>query len=143
MSKDRNVVLEYLKEAKPRSTTHKILSQDEYLGGKVAKVEFNDSGTTLNLWIVVTSTHKGHADSESQLIQQLEAASNKGKSRADWISKIFNVSGLIAFILVSALVYLTIKNPDGNIPEHLKVLVLTIVGFYFGGIVRDKEQKDN
>jgi hypothetical protein len=143
MSKERDIVLTYLKEAKPRSSAHKVLSRDEYLGGKVAQVELNDNGTTLKLWVVVTKQHKGYADSESQLIQQLESASNKERERIDWINQIFNISGLIALILVVASVYLTITNPDGNIPEHLKASVLTIVGFYFGGLVRGKVQKDH
>tara|TARA_A100001391_G_scaffold151462_3_gene109110 strand:+ start:27429 stop:27689 length:261 start_codon:yes stop_codon:yes gene_type:complete len=86
MSKERNTVLAYLKEAKPRSGAHKVLSQDEYLGRKVAQVEINDNGTTLKLWVVVTKQHKGYADSESQLIQQLENASNKEREPIDWVS---------------------------------------------------------
>lgn len=136
MSRERNAILEYLKVAKPRSEGHKVLSQDEYLGGKGAQVEFTDNNETVKLWVVVTKQHKGYADSESQLIQQLESASNKDRDRIDWINQIFNISGLIALILVVAAVYLTIINPDGNIPEHLKASVLTIVGFYFGGLVR-------
>lgn len=143
MSKERNAILDYLKVAKPRSSAHKVLSQDEYLGGKVAQVEFIDNGNTLKLWIIVTKQHKGYADSESQLIQQLENASNKDRDRIDWINQVFNISGLIALILVGASVYLTIVNTDGNIPEHLKASVLTIVGFYFGGLVRGKGLKDN
>lgn len=69
MSRGRNTVLEYLKDAKPRSSAHKVLSQHAYLGGKVAQVEFNDNGTPLKLWVIVTKQHKGYADSESQLIQ--------------------------------------------------------------------------
>jgi len=143
MSKERSEILEYIKKAKPRSSAHKVLSQDSYLGGNVAQVEFSDNSVTMRLWVVVTKQHKGHADSESQLIQQLENACNKDRDRIDWINQIFNISGLIALVLVGASVYLTIKNPDGNIPEHLKALVLTIVGFYFGGIVKGKRIKEN
>lgn len=143
MSKDRSAILDYIKSAKPRSTGHKILSQDEYLGGNVAQIEYSDNGQTLKQWVVVTKLHKGYADSESQLIQQLESASNKNRDRIDWINQIFNISGLIALILVCASVYLTINNSDGNIPEHLKAAVLTIVGFYFGGVVKGKKNQAN
>lgn len=141
MSKDRSAILDYIKPAKPRSTGHRILSQDEYLGGNVAQIEYSDNGQTLKLWVVVTRQHKGYADSESQLIQQLESASNKDRERIDWINQVFNISGLIALILVCASVYLTINNPNGNIPEHLKASVLTIVGFYFGGLVKGKRNQ--
>jgi hypothetical protein len=141
MSKDRSALLDYIKSAKPRSTGHKILSQDEYLGGNVAQIEYFDNTQTLKLWVVVTRQHKGYADSESQLIQQLESASNKDRERIDWINQVFNISGLIALILVCASVYLTINNPNGNIPEHLKASVLTIVGFYFGGLVKGKRNQ--
>src|SRR5690554_4340592 len=112
MNKDAKSILGYLKVIKPRSDGHKILSQDEYLDGKVAQVEYVDNGVPQKLWIVVTKTHKGYADSESQLIQQLESASNKARERINWINQIFNISGLIALILVVTSVYLTIKNPD-------------------------------
>lgn len=139
MSKERNEILDYVKSVKPRSTGHKVLSQDEYLGGKVAQVEYNDNNQTIKQWFIVTKNHKAYADSESQLIQQLETAGNKNKSRFDWVNQVFNISGLIALILVGSSVYLTINNQDGNIPEHLKAAVLTIVGFYFGGVVRGKK----
>lgn len=143
MSKDRSEIIEYLKKAKPRSSSHKILSQDSYVGGNVAQVEFIDNGSTMKLWIVVTKQHRGHADSESQLIQQLESAHNKDRERIDWTNQIFNISGLIALLLVGTSAYLTIINTDGNIPEHLKTLVLTIVGFYFGGLVKGNRIKEN
>ncbi|MEQ1546172.1 hypothetical protein [Methyloglobulus sp.] len=141
MSKDRSVILDYIKSAKPRSTGHKILSQDEFLGGNVAQIEYSDNSQTLTQWVIVTKQHKGYADSESQLIQQLESASNKDRERVDWINQVFNISGLIALILVCASVYLTINTPNGNIPEHLKASVLTIVGFYFGGLVKGKKNQ--
>ncbi len=138
MSKDKNLILDYIKSAKPRSTSHKILSQDDYIDGKVAKVEYSDGNETVAQWVVVTKKHTGYADSESQLIQQMESASTKERDKIDWINQVFNISGLIALVLVGASVYLTISNPDGNIPEHLKASVLTIVGFYFGGLVKGK-----
>jgi hypothetical protein len=139
MSKDRSTVLDYIKSAKPRTTGHKILSQDEYLGGNVAQIEYTDNGTVLKQWVIITKQHKGYADSESQLIQQLESASNKDREKIDWINQVFNIAGIIALILVCASVYVTISSKDGNIPEHLKASVLTIVGFYFGGLVKGKK----
>ncbi len=143
MSKEKNQALEYLKGVKPRSSGHKTLSQDEYLGGRVAQIEYTDNGESLTQWVVVTKQHKGYADSESQLIQQLESASNKERGRINWINQVFNISGLIALVLVGASVYLTVTTPDGNIPEHLKASVLTIVGFYFGGLVSSKKDSEN
>lgn len=90
---------------------------------------------------MVTKRHSGYADSESQLIQQMESASTKEWGKIDWINQVFNISNLIALVLVGASVYLTIHNPDGNIPEHLKASVLTIVGFYFGGLVKGKRNE--
>ena len=90
-------------------------------------------------WVIVTRQHKGYANSENQLFQQLESASNKEREKVDWINQILNISGLIALILVCASDYLTITNKDGNIPEHLKTSVLTILGFYFGGLVKSKK----
>lgn len=141
MSKEKNFILDYVKSAKPRSTSHKILSQDDYIDGKVAKVEYSDGSQTVEQWVVVTKKHAGYADSESQLIQQMESASNKERDRIDWINQVFNISGLIALVLVGASVYLTITNEDGNIPEHLKASVLTIVGFYFVGLVKGKRSQ--
>lgn len=141
MSKGHREILNYIKSAKPRGTAHKILSQDDYLGGIVAKVEYKDNDQTIVQWVVVTSRHNGYADSESQLIQQLQNASHKEAIRIDWIDRIFNLSGLIALFLVGASVYLTIKSPDGNIPEHIKASFLTIVGFYFGGLIRGKKSR--
>lgn len=139
MSKEKNLILDYIKTAKPRSSAHKILSQDDYIDGKVAKVEYSDGNQTVAQWVIVTKRHTGYADSESQLIQQMESASNKERDKIDWINQIFNISGVIALVLVGASVYLTIHNPDGNIPEHLKASVLTVVGFYFGGLVKSKK----
>lgn len=139
MVNDKSHVIEYVKTIKPRSAAHKILSQDDYLDGKVAKVDFSDSGQETAIWCVLTKRHRGYAESESQLIQQLQIASVAGSRRFDWINQIFNISGLIAFVLVGASVYLTVTRQDGNIPEHLKAAVLTIIGFYFGGLVRTKQ----
>lgn len=104
----------------------------------MAKVEYSDGSLSVTQWVVITKRHLGYADSESQLIQQMESASTKERGKIDWINQVFNISGLIALVLVGASVYLTIHNPDGNIPEHLKASVLTIVGFYFGGLVKGK-----
>lgn len=136
-------VVEFVKSAKPRSTGHKIVSQDEYLGGVIAQVEYQDDNTNIKQWVIITKKHEGYADSESQLIQQMGAASNKHSSKLDWINQIFNIGGVIALVLVATSSYLTINNADGNIPEHLKASVLTIVGFYFGGLIQQKRKKSN
>ena len=142
MNKDnKKRVVDYLKSAKPRSTAHKIMSQDEYLDGVVAKVEYSDNGSNITQWVVVTNNHTGYADSESQLIQQMGSASTSAKGKFDWLNQLFNISGVIALILVGTSVYITLTSQDGNIPEHLKASVLTIVGFYFGGLAHKKGSK--
>ncbi len=47
MSKEKSLILDYIKSAKPRSTGHKILSQDDYIDGKVAKVEYSDGSLSV------------------------------------------------------------------------------------------------
>ncbi len=136
-------ITEYVKTAKPRSTAHKVLSQDEYLDGVVAEVEFQDNGACVKQWVVITQKHKGYADSESQLIQQMGTASKNAFTKLDWINQIFNIGGIIALVLVATASYLTITNTDGEIPEHLKASLLTITGFYFGGLIQQKRKKAN
>jgi hypothetical protein len=135
-TKNRNDALEYLKSVKPRSSSHKILSQDDYLNGIVANVEYMDNSETVRQWIVVTKTHKGYADSESQLIQLMQSASNSHAGARSLTNKLFNLTGVIALVLVGAFVYLSIMTQDGNVPEALKAMVLTVVGFYFGGVTK-------
>lgn len=137
----KSKVINFIKTTKPRSTSHKIVSQDEFLDGVVAQVEYDDDGSSIKQRIIITDIYKGYADSESELIQQLNAAQNKTKDKFDWKSQVFNMSGFIALILVVTSVYLTVTSPDGNIPEYLKASVLTILGFYFGGLVQQKEKK--
>ena len=138
---NKSKVVSFVKTSKPRSMSHKIISQDEFLDGVVAQVEYSDNGSAVKQWVIITDVHEGYADSESQLIQQMSAAQNKAKDKFDWKSQIFNISGFIALILVVTSVYLTVTSSDGNIPEHVKASVLTILGFYFGGIVKNKERK--
>lgn len=140
---NKKLVTDFIKSAKPRSTNHKVMSQDEYLDGVVAKVTFDDNGGSVSQWVVITDKHKGYADSESQLIQQMGTAHNAAKEKNNWLNQIFNVSGLIALVLVGTSSYITLTSENGNIPEHLKALVLTIVGFYFGGITQKKGAKSN
>jgi len=134
-------VTDFIKSTKPRSTNHKVMSQDEYLDGIVAQVTFDDNSKNITQWVVITDKHQGYADSESQLIQQMGTAHNAAKGKFDWLNQVFNIAGFIALILVGTSVYITLTSEDGNIPEHLKALVLTIVGFYFGGLTQRKGSK--
>jgi hypothetical protein len=52
-----------------------------------------------------------------------------------WLNQIFNIGGIIALILVGTGSYMAIVNPDSQIPEYLKTMLLTVMGFYFGGYV--------
>ena len=134
-------VVEYVKSAKPRSTGHKILSQDEYLDGVVTQIEYSDNNSIVKEWIVFTEKHKGYADTESQLIQQMNNASDKYSKKWDWLNQIFNMGGFIALVLVGTASYLTLSKGVSDIPEYLKASLLTIVGFYFGGLVYQSKNR--
>lgn len=133
---------DYVKKSKPRSINHKMLSKDDFLNGSVAQIEFNIEGSDssvepLVVWVVLTKQHQGYADSESQLIQQLQAATkNIGKKcKIDWVGVI---SGVIAIILVFSLVILILFKSPSDVPNYLVTLVSTIMAFYFGGVVKGK-----
>jgi hypothetical protein len=134
-------VVEYVRSTKPRSTAHRILSQDEYLDGVIIQIEYSDNNSSVKEWIVFTGKHKGYADSESQLIQQMNNASDKYSKKWDWLNQIFNMGGFIALILVGTASYLTLSKGVSDIPEYLKASLLTIVGFYFGGLVYQSKNK--
>lgn len=133
---------DYVKQSKPRSINHKMLSRDDFLNGSVAQIEFNIEGSDssaepLVVWVVLTKQHKGYADSESQLIQQLQAATKniRKKYKIDWVGII---SGIISIILVSSLVILILFKSPSDVPNYLVTLVSTIMAFYFGGVVKGK-----
>lgn len=119
-----------------------MLSRDDFLNGSVAQIEFNIEGSDssaepLVVWVVLTKQHKGYADSESQLIQQLQAATKniRKKYKIDWVGII---SGIISIILVSSLVILILFKSPSDVPNYLVTLVSTIMAFYFGGVVKGK-----
>ena len=136
-------IVEYVKSTKPRSTEHKLLSQDEYLDGVVAKIKYSNDENTIEQWVVFTQKHAGYADSESQLIQQMNTASEKFAEKWDKFNQIFNMGGLIALILVGTASYITIAKGVSDIPEYLKATLLTIVGFYFGGLVYQNKNNND
>lgn len=94
------------------------------------------------MWVIITKKFKGSADSESQLIQQLQNAITHSKDGFQARYLILIIAGLIAILLVGTLVYLTIFGRPGGAPEYLIALVTTIVGFYFGGVLTDKHKED-
>ena len=134
-------VTDFVKSSKPRSTGHRLISQDEFLDGVVAQVEYNDGSDKVEQWVVVTGKYTNYADSESQLIQQMNAASNIYSAKFDWINQIFNIGGIIALVLVGTASYISLSNPESEIPEYLKTALLTVVGFYFGGYVSEGLRK--
>ncbi|WP_372887771.1 hypothetical protein [Psychrobacter sp.] len=142
-NKDHKLVIEYLKIAKPRSEGHKILSQDNFFGGKVTHAEYTEDENLFKTWVTITKKHKSHVDSENQLVQQLESARIQNSNGINWYDRIFNMSGLIALVLIIPFVYLTLVSPEGNVPDHLKTLVLTITGFYFGSFAKSKLESKN
>ncbi len=139
-------VIDFVKSSKPRSTNHKITTQDDFLDGVVAQVEYTDGRPNVKQWIIVTSKHTNYADTESQLIQQMNVASNNYSNKLDWLNQIFNIGGIIALVLVGTASYISIIEPNSEIPEYLKTVLLTVVGFYFGGYASQgirKKNKDN
>ena len=71
MSDPKKKTISFIKTLKPRSSAHKILSNDPYVGGFVSKVEYTDNAQQVIQWVVLTKKHSGYADNESQLIQML------------------------------------------------------------------------
>jgi len=140
---DKAKIIDYIKKAKPRSTKHQILSQDEFLNGLIAKVEFEDSSNQVEQYVILTRKHSGYADNESQLIQQMEAAAKNHKTKVDIINQIFNAGGLIAILLALTACYIVIFKEGNEIPEFLKTSLLTIIGFYFGGYVHQQKKQKN
>ena len=49
----------------------------------------------------------------------------------DFFSRSTNTSGLLAFALVAAAIYLFVTS--GSVPDRLADAVFLVVGFYFGG----------
>lgn len=141
MSDPKKKTISFIRTLKPRSSAHKILSNDPYVGGFVSKVEYVDNEDIVIQWVIITKKYSGHADNESQLIQQMDVAFNKNNK--NWVSKIFNISGVIALILVATASYLFIVKDAPDLPESLKTIMLTIVGFYFGGLVKQKQKVDD
>ena len=134
MSADpKKQAVEIVKSSKPRSTGHKVISQDDFLDGFVAQIEYKEEDRTAKMWTVKTSKYMNHAELESQLIQQMNAAAAQHTGKWDWLNQVFNVSGLIALVLVGTASYMLIV--EKAVPEFLKAALLTIVGFYFGGLL--------
>lgn len=141
MKIDQKKILGYVKSSKPTSQNHRLICQDDFLDGVVAQVEYKDQDDQLPVkrWVIMTNKYSNYADSESQLIQQMNVATNKSLDEIDWIDKLFNVGGTIALVLVLTACYLSIN--DKIIPEFLKASLLTVIGFYFGGFVQQSKKK--
>lgn len=142
MNDPKKKSIAYIKTIKPRSNGHKILSNDPYVGGFISKVEYIDDEEQVIQWVILTKKHSGHADNESQLIQQMNVAFNESNRKNDWIYRVFNIGGFIALILVATVAYLFVVKGVSDIPESLKTILLTIVGFYFGGLVNQRKKPD-
>ena len=140
-TKDQETI-DFIKEIKPRSKSHKVISRDGFINGSIAKVSFTNEDKVIELWIIATKNQKSFADNESQLIQSINAAIKQENGKFSFLKSFINISGLIALSIVAAVIYLAIKNPTDSVPEFLKTAMLTILGFYFGGLVVGKKQKD-
>ena len=140
---NKKAVIDYIKNSKPRSSGHKVVSNDEFLNGVIAKVEYTDDVNDVKQYVIITKKHSSYADTESQLIQQMNVAASKNSSGLDWLNQIFNIGGIIALILVGTASYISLNNPSSEIPEYLKTALLTVIGFYFGGYVSQSIRKKN
>ena len=136
----RKKSVEIVKQSKPRSTNHKVISQDTFLDGFVSKVNYQEEGDSIFLWVVFTSRFENHAEKESQLIQQMDAAVGKHTDKWGFLKIIFNITGWLAVILIGVSAYLLIKEKE--VPEFLKASFLTVIGFYFGGLLNEKKPSD-
>lgn len=128
--------IDIVRLARPRSKGHTVISQDEFLDGFVSKVNYQDDDVDACLWVVATGNCKNHAEKESQLIQQMNVAVERRVAKWSWVRHLFNVTGWVAVLLIGVSSYLLIA--EREIPEFLKAAFLTVVGFYFGGIVSKK-----
>ena len=133
-------VIDFVKASKPRSTNHKVNSQDTFLDGVVSQVEYSFDSSVVKQWVIITKRHSNYADSESQLIQQMHTASQAYSTRFNWLNQVFNIGGIIALVLVATVVYLALQPGEGDIPEYLKTSLLTVLGFYFGGYVSQQNK---
>lgn len=104
-------------------------------------MEYQDDGSKVTQYIIVSKKHSGYAETESQLIQQMNTAAEKGSVAIGWLNQIFNIGGIIALILVLTASYITIWTNATDIPEYLKASLLTIIGFYFGGYIHQAGKK--
>lgn len=141
MKNDDNEVIGYLKTIKPRSKSHKILSRDPFINGFIYKATFTDEGENTILWILFMKDQKSHAVNESQLIQNITSAINRDSGKFRFFNGLFNISGIIALAIVACVIFLAIAHPEANTPEFLKTAMLTILGFYFGGLASGKIKK--
>jgi hypothetical protein len=132
----RKQAVEVVRSARPRSSGHKVVSQDEFLDGFISKVTYRDDGTDAFLWVVATSKCQNHAEKESQLVQQMNVAVERRASKWSWARYLFNITGWLAVILIGVSSYLLISEKE--IPEFLKAAFLTVIGFYFGGLVSNR-----
>lgn len=140
MTDYKQKITTFIKKAKPRSTSHKIISQDDFIDGVVAKVEYQDDENKISKFVIITGKYSGYADNESQLIQQMNSATDKISADNGFVNKIFNIGGIIALVLVLTASYLVVFNGAQDVPEFLKASLLTIIGFYFGGFVHQKSK---
>lgn len=133
--------IDYIKSLKPRSKSHRIISRSEFMDGSISKVSFNHEEKDIDLWVIFTKNQKSHADDESQLIQSINTSIKQENKKFSFVKSLMNLSGLIALIIVIAVIYITINNPSNDVPEFLKTAMLTILGFYFGGLVVGKKSE--
>ncbi|OTG62231.1 hypothetical protein [Acinetobacter silvestris] len=139
---DDKKIIKYLKDQKPRSTGHKVLSKDEFIDGVIAKLSFDDGSVTeAKFWVILTKNHNSYAENESQLIQVVNTAISKNQDKVPFWDRVFNISGWIALAIVITVIFIALSSPTHDVPEFFKAAMLTILGFYFGGVINNKKIK--
>jgi hypothetical protein len=97
----------------------------------------------LDNWGIITKNHLYFSETktENHLIQQLNTTFDNHDNRIKSILQKISDPGVIALILVLTSAYLFVIKGVSDIPETLKAMLLTIVGFYFGSMVKQKTEK--
>lgn len=137
---NENPAIKVFSEQNTRAENLSFGGESSFLDGKVCEVFYkeDDSQNEKTAYVILVGDCKKIAYDTRGIIQQLNDVAEKelSKQKPSWWEKFLNLSGLIALILVLAIIYMAIFT-EREVPEFLTATFLTIMGFYFGGI-KDK-----
>lgn len=129
----------------PRAQKPSIDGENLFLGGRVYEVLYteNDSQNENKVYVIlVDGCEESVAPDTRAVIKQLNDVAEKKliqQKPSVWIN-FLSLSGLIALILVMAILYMVIFAKQ-EVPEFLTATFLAVIGFYFGGIKNKVSQK--